>query len=110
VHRHTQIGERILASAPALARIGRLVRSTHERVDGLGYPDGLAGAEIPLLTRIVSACDAFYAMTEERPYRTALTADQAVEELRRCVDTQFDGTVVEALIEAQLELRLQLVA
>ena len=110
VHRHTQIGERILASAPALARIGRLVRSTHERVDGLGYPDGLVGAEIPLLTRIVSACDAFYAMTEERPYREALSADQAVAELRRCTDTQFDGTVVEALIEARRELSLQLVA
>ncbi|MDP9490664.1 MAG: diguanylate cyclase [Actinomycetota bacterium] len=110
VHRHTQIGERILASAPALARIGKLVRSTHERVDGLGYPDGLAGAEIPLLTRIVSACDAFYAMTEERPYRAALSADQAVEELRRCIDKQFDGTVVEALIEARRQLSLQLVA
>lgn len=110
VHRHTQIGERILASAPALARIGTLVRSTHERVDGLGYPDGLKGAEIPLLTRIVSACDAFYAMTEERPYRAALSADQAVEELRRCIDKQFDGTVVEALIEARQALNLQLVA
>jgi two-component system cell cycle response regulator len=110
VHRHTQIGERILASAPALARIGTLVRSTHERVDGLGYPDGLVGAEIPLLSRIVSACDAFYAMTEERPYRAALSAEDAVAELRRCSDTQFDGTVVEALIEARRVLSLQLVA
>ncbi len=110
VHRHTQIGERILASAPALARIGRLVRSTHERVDGLGYPDGLKGAEIPLLSRIVSACDAFHAMTEERPYRPAMSPDQAIAELRRCIDTQFDGTVVEALIEARRELSLQLVA
>ncbi len=110
VHRHTQIGERILASAPALARIGRLVRSTHERVDGLGYPDGLKGAEIPLLSRIVLACDAFHAMTEERPYRPAMSPDQAIAELRRCIDTQFDGTVVEALIEARRELSLQLVA
>ena len=110
VHRHTQIGERILASAPALARIGRLVRSTHERVDGLGYPDGLVGDEIRLLTRIVSACDAFFAMTEERPYRAAMTEDQALAELRRCIDTQFDGTVVETLVDARRELSLQLVA
>jgi two-component system, cell cycle response regulator len=101
VHRHTVIGERILGSAPALARISRLVRSTHERLDGMGYPDGLSGEQIPLLARIVSACDAFHAMIEERPYRPALSEENAIAELRRCSGTQFDPEVVEALIEAR---------
>ncbi|HEU4942665.1 MAG TPA: diguanylate cyclase [Gaiellaceae bacterium] len=107
VHRHTVIGERILSSAPALARIGRIVRSTHERLDGLGYPDGLAGEQIPLLSRIVAACDAFHAMVEDRPYRAAIGEDHAVAEIRRCSGTQFDPAVVEALIEARRELGLQ---
>ena len=110
VHRHTLIGERILSSAPALARIARIVRSTHERMDGLGYPDGLEGEEIPVLSRIVAACDAFHAMTEDRPYRQAFSVEDAVAELRRCSGTQFDPDVVEALIEAHRELALQLVA
>jgi diguanylate cyclase (GGDEF)-like protein len=101
VHRHTVIGERILGSAPALARISRLVRSTHERLDGMGYPDGLSGEQIPLLARIVSACDAFHAMIEERPYRPALSEENAIAELRRCSGTQFDPAVVEALVEAR---------
>jgi diguanylate cyclase (GGDEF)-like protein len=101
VHRHTVIGERILGSAPALARISRLVRSTHERLDGMGYPDGLSGEQIPLLSRIVSACDAFHAMIEERPYRPALSEENAIAELRRCSGTQFDPAVVEALVEAR---------
>ena len=98
VHRHTVIGERILSSAPALARISRLVRSTHERLDGRGYPDGLSDEQIPLLARIVSACDAFHAMIEARPYRPALSEESAIAELRRCSGTQFDPAVVEALI------------
>ncbi len=68
IRRHTLIGERILAAAPALGAAGRLVRSTHERWDGMGYPDGLAGSEIPLGARIVAVCDAFEAMTSPRPY------------------------------------------
>jgi two-component system, cell cycle response regulator len=110
VHRHTLIGERILSSAPALARIAPLVRATHERVDGYGYPDGLRGDEIPLLSRIVAACDAFHAMTEDRPYRPALSADDAIGELLDASGTQFDKAVVEALIQAHAELRLQRVA
>ncbi|HEU6443944.1 MAG TPA: diguanylate cyclase [Gaiellaceae bacterium] len=110
VHRHTVIGERILSSAPALARVSSLVRSTHERLDGMGYPDGFAGEQIPLLSRIVAACDAFHAMTEDRPYRPALTEEHAVAELRRCSGTQFDPAVVEALVEARRELSLELVA
>ena len=110
VHRHTVIGERILASAPALARVSRLVRSTHERMDGMGYPDGLAGEQVPLLARIISACDAFHAMIEERAYRPALSEEHAVAEIRRCSGTQFDPAVVEALIEARRQLTMQLVA
>jgi two-component system, cell cycle response regulator len=109
VHRHTVIGERILGSAPALARISRLVRSTHERLDGMGYPDGLSGEQIPLLARIVSACDAFHAMIEERPYRPALSEENAIAELRRCSGTQFDPAVVVALVEAR-EQAISLVA
>ena len=109
VHRHTVIGERILASAPALTRISRLVRSTHERLDGRGYPDGLSAEQIPLLARIVSACDAFHAMIEARPYRQALSEENAIAELRRCSGTQFDPAVVDALVEARHHA-LQLVA
>jgi diguanylate cyclase (GGDEF)-like protein len=110
VHRHTLVGERILCAAPSLERIGRLVRSTHERLDGHGYPDGLSGEEIPLLSRIIAACDAFFAMTEERPYRRAMTSEDAISELRRCAGTQFDPVVVEALISAYVEAGLELVA
>ena len=69
MRRHTIIGERILLSAPALRPVARLVRSSHERWDGGGYPDGLAGEDIPLGSRIVAVCDAFDAMTTDRPYR-----------------------------------------
>jgi diguanylate cyclase (GGDEF)-like protein len=110
IHRHTLVGERILSAAPSLSRIGRLVRSTHERMDGLGYPDGLSGNDIPLLSRIISACDAFFAMTEERPYRGAMASEDAIAELRRCAGAQFDPDVVEALIGAYVDAELELVA
>ncbi len=110
IHRHTLVGERILSAAPSLERIGQLVRSSHERVDGLGYPDGLRGDEIPLISRIVSACDAFFAMTEDRPYRSAMASEDAISELRRCAGTQFDPVVVETLITAYIEAELELVA
>jgi len=97
VHRHTLVGERILAGSPALASVGVIVRSTHERWDGEGYPDELAGEAIPLAARIVSVCDAFAAITSERPYRTACSEEQAVAELRRCAGTQFDPRLVEIL-------------
>jgi HD-GYP domain-containing protein (c-di-GMP phosphodiesterase class II) len=67
----------------------------------MGYPDGLSGEQIPLLARVVSACDAFHAMIEARPYRAALSEENAIAELRRCSGTQFDPVVVEALIEAR---------
>jgi HD-GYP domain-containing protein (c-di-GMP phosphodiesterase class II) len=75
------------------------VRSSHERVDGKGYPDGLAGEEIPLAARIISACDTYDAMVTDRPYRPARTQTQACEELRRVAGSQLDERVVAALLE-----------
>jgi two-component system, cell cycle response regulator len=106
IRRHTIIGERILLAAPALRTVARLVRATHEHWDGTGYPDGLAGEEIPLGARVVAVCDAFDAMTTNRPYRAAVTEAEAVAELRRFSDSQFDGQVVAAFI-AVLERELQ---
>ena len=84
-----------LLAAPALSPVARLVRSSHERFDGSGYPDGLCGEEIPLGARVVAVCDAFDAMTSERPYREPVTEAEATAELRRCAGTQFDPMVVE---------------
>lgn len=99
LERHTLIGERILLAAPMLAHVARVVRATHERWDGGGYPDGLAGAAIPLAARIISACDAFDAMTTRRSYRAALPEGVALAELRRCAGTQFDPEVGRVLCE-----------
>jgi HD-GYP domain-containing protein (c-di-GMP phosphodiesterase class II) len=110
VRRHTLIGERILGAAPALGAAAKIVRSTHERWDGTGYPDALAGPEIPLGARIVFVCDAFDAMTTGRPYSPALTREQALRELFRCAGTQFDPEVVEAFAAVQGELDTELVA
>ncbi|MBV8217065.1 MAG: HD domain-containing protein, partial [Solirubrobacterales bacterium] len=100
MRRHTLIGERILAAAPDLARAARLVRSSHENYDGSGYPDGLARREIPLGSRIIAVCDAFHAMTTDRPYRPAVSEAAAVQELRRCAGSQFDPDVVERFCAA----------
>jgi two-component system, cell cycle response regulator len=97
IERHTIFGERIIAAAPSLAPVAPIVRSSHERFDGTGYPDELAGDEIPLASRIIFACDAFYAITAERPYSPARTAAEAIEELRFCAGGQFDPAVVEAV-------------
>jgi diguanylate cyclase (GGDEF)-like protein len=96
--RHTIIGERIVSAAPALADVARFVRSTHERYDGGGYPDALAGESIPLTARIVSVCDAYDAMLTDRVYRKARGSSAAIAELRHCSGTQFDPKVVDALI------------
>ena len=101
---HTITGQRILAAAPALEPVAELVRSSHERWDGDGYPDGLESSQIPLGARIIFVCDAYEAMTEQRPYRRSYTPEQAVEELRRCAGTQFDPKLVEVLIERVLPL------
>jgi diguanylate cyclase (GGDEF)-like protein len=97
VRRHPLVGERIIGAAPALAEAAKLVRSTHERVDGSGYPDGLTGDQIPLGARIIAVCDAFVAMTFPRPYAAQLTVSEAIAELRRCAGTQFDPSVVDDL-------------
>jgi diguanylate cyclase (GGDEF)-like protein/PAS domain S-box-containing protein len=96
MRRHTLIGERIVAATPALARIAPLVRASHERPDGTGYPDGLLIEAIPIGARIVAVVDAFSAMVSERSYRQAMTVERAIEELHRCAGTQFDGAVVDA--------------
>jgi len=98
VNTHTIEGQRLLERVGGLlAEIGWLVRSCHERWDGTGYPDGLAGEEIPIIARIVCCCDAFNAMTTRRPYRPARSVADALEELRRCAGTQFDPAVVEVI-------------
>jgi HD-GYP domain-containing protein (c-di-GMP phosphodiesterase class II) len=100
INTHTVEGERMLVNVGGvLAEVGRIVRSCHERYDGLGYPDGLAGTEIPVEARIVACCDAFNAMTTDRPYRAALPLREALGELRAHRGTQFDPQVVDALIE-----------
>ncbi len=95
VRRHPLIGERIVGSAPSLSHVARLVRSTHERWDGSGYPDRLAGDAIPLGSRIVAVADAYDAMISSRPHAAPRTPQEAIEELRRCSGTQFDPAVVE---------------
>jgi HD-GYP domain-containing protein (c-di-GMP phosphodiesterase class II) len=96
---HTIEGERLLDRVGGLlGEIGVIVRSCHERWDGRGYPDGLAGPNIPLVARIVCCCDAFSAMTTDRPYRAALTRHDALAELRANAGTQFDPAVVDALV------------
>jgi two-component system, cell cycle response regulator len=104
VRRHTLIGERIIGAAPALAGAAKLVRSTHECLDSGGYPDGLAGDQIPLGARIIAVSDAFTAMTSPRPHAAQLTVPQAIAELRRCAGTQFDPTVVDTCSELVVEM------
>jgi diguanylate cyclase (GGDEF)-like protein len=100
MRRHTIIGERILLAAPAMAGVARLVRSHHERFDGGGYPDRLAGDDIPLGARIIAVCDAFHAMTHPRVYRDPIGAADAIAELRHHAGSQFDAAIVDALVVA----------
>jgi HD-GYP domain-containing protein (c-di-GMP phosphodiesterase class II) len=96
---HTLEGEQMLDRVGGmLGHVGNLVRSCHEHWDGNGYPDQLAGEDIPRVARIVCACDAFSAMTTDRPYRAARTPEDALAELQRCSGTQFDPLVVAALL------------
>jgi len=96
---HTLTGERIMRAAPCLAHAADLVRSSHERYDGNGYPDRLGGNDIPIGAGIIAVCDAFDAMTSARRYGNATTADCALAELRRCSGSQFDPTVLGAFCE-----------
>jgi HD-GYP domain-containing protein (c-di-GMP phosphodiesterase class II) len=101
---HAADGGEILARTAALEHLSDAVRATHEHYDGSGYPDALAGDEIPLAARIIAVCDAYSAMTSERPYRLPVRRAQALAELRRCAGTQFDPEVVETFcaIEEQI--------
>jgi two-component system cell cycle response regulator len=111
MRRHTLLGERIMLAAPALAGAAKLVRASHERFDGGGYPDGLSGEHIPLGARIIFVCDAFDAMVTDRPYRQAMSIEHALGALRRrgAARTQFDATVTEIFC-AQVERSIHGVA
>ena len=99
VRMHTVEGQRLLDRVGGVLRdVGAIVRASHERWDGSGYPDGLVGEDIPLEARIVSCCDAFNAMTTDRPYRSARSLDAAIAELRANAGSQFDPAVVDSLI------------
>jgi two-component system cell cycle response regulator len=100
MRRHTLIGQRILERAPALSDVAQLVRSSHERIDGGGYPDGLAGAAIPIGARIIAVCDAYDAMVSTRSYRAALGSGEALAELQRWAGVQFDARVVDLFAAA----------
>jgi two-component system, cell cycle response regulator len=91
------IGQRILDASPALSQVGRIVRATHERWDGAGYPDGVEGEQIPIAARIIAVCDAYSAMTADRSYRKARTPDGALAELQRCAGSQFDPAIVDVV-------------
>jgi HD-GYP domain-containing protein (c-di-GMP phosphodiesterase class II) len=104
MHRHTIEGEEMLNRVGGvLSEVGRIVRSSHEHYDGSGYPDGLAGEEIPIEARIVTCCDAFSAMTTTRSYRKAMPLEEAIAELRACAGTQFDPRVAAALEQLSVE-------
>ena len=98
MRQHPVIGERILRAIPGMGDVARIVRHEHERWDGKGYPDWLAGAEIPVGSRIILACDAYHAMISDRPYRKAMEHADAMAELSGNAGTQFDPEVVEALV------------
>ena len=99
IREHTVVGQRILSASPALHDVAAIVRATHERWDGTGYPGGVAGEAIPLAARIIFVCDALAAMTADRPYRPTKSVAEAVAELRRCAGTQFDPEIVDVVCD-----------
>ncbi|GHU64229.1 two-component system response regulator [Clostridia bacterium] len=99
IKKHPANGAHILSVMSVFQKIIPLVKSHHERIDGKGYPDGLSGAEIPFLARIVSVADSFDAMTSDRAYRSKMELDKAIEQLRQGISQQFDGDIVNAFIE-----------
>jgi putative nucleotidyltransferase with HDIG domain len=116
IKKHPEDGQKMLDRiGGVLAEVGLTVRAHHERWDGGGYPDGLAGEAIPLNARIITACDSYSAMTTNRSYRAAMPREEALAELRRCAGTQFDHRVVEAVVavverEAPVRLATRLAA
>ena len=96
MERHSEIGERILAKVDDYSEIAAIVRHHHERFDGNGYPDGISGDEIPMISRILAVADAYNAMTSDRPYREAMPTRVARLRLAQAVETQFDTSVVAA--------------
>ncbi|HZB03540.1 MAG TPA: diguanylate cyclase [Actinomycetota bacterium] len=106
IERHSQIGDQILEPVPFLQPVRPLVRANHERWDGNGYPDGLRGEDIPLEARIVFVCDAFHAMTTDRPYRGALPDGEAIRRLKLSSGTQFDPRIVEVFVRLHAEGRI----
>ncbi|HEX8714134.1 MAG TPA: HD-GYP domain-containing protein, partial [Solirubrobacteraceae bacterium] len=101
---HAEIGGELVARIPAFAHLAEAVRASHERWDGGGYPDGLAGERIPLAARIIAACDTYEAIVTDRPYRAASPPEDAARELLRVAGGQLDPSVVDALLD-ELELR-----
>ena len=93
---HSEIGERILANVDDYGHIAKIVRHHHERIDGNGYPNGIAGDAIPLISRIIAVADAYNAMTSDRPYREAMPSQVARMRLAQAVGSQFDTAVVAA--------------
>ena len=103
MRRHTVVGERIIEAAPALTDVAPIVRASHERMDGNGYPDRRKGDEIPLPARIVAVCDAYDAMRSRRAYKEPLSIGEALAELQRCAGTQFDADIVRVFSELASE-------
>lgn len=103
IKKHPAVGYRITQSSPELRHISEYILSHHERWDGLGYPHGLSGENIPLLSRILSVVDAYDAMTEDRSYRSAMTNDDAIDEIRKNAGTQFDPQIAAAFIDRVLK-------
>ncbi|MEA2437751.1 MAG: hypothetical protein QOF65_2307 [Thermoleophilaceae bacterium] len=101
MRRHPEWGAEMVSSVPGLERLGLLVASHHERWDGSGYPDGLAGEAIPMASRVISVCDAYEAMVSRRPYRASLSTEAALGELTAGAGSQFDPSVV-AAVEAEI--------
>ncbi len=108
IERHSEVGERILKAAPAMSNVAQLVRASHEHFDGNGYPDRHSGNDIPLGARIIAVCDAYHAMTTNRPYHQASNPSQAIAELKRKSGSQFDPQVVEAFCAKFRELPTEL--
>jgi diguanylate cyclase (GGDEF)-like protein len=105
IREHTVIGERMLRAVPEMGAVASVVRHSHESWDGSGYPDGLAGEEIPLASRIILCADAFHAIRSDRPYRSGRPSDAALEEVLSCAGTQFDPQVVDALVAVARDVR-----